>query len=774
MNEKNRVEAMVSTMKEMESLGRRMRDLIGAQPPLDLLGYIYAQPMLREYRKPEETEQPKPAEDQGDLINERQFLLEYVHAVLASTPARDDATFVEAACVELFECASKLNTTAMFHAMVSSAGTENGAFGPHTADIEFRAKSTWVLLRGNRYQVLEGEFYAFVLAPHDALLRETYGIGAGEIAVGFQDMANAVRTGLSDAMEKITVQFDAAQAFAKAQGKSFEEVAADWMKDRGAEMKATGLAINDLFRGGICNVSHHTALPPSLLADLAFERGEETDYFDDGPYSGTPFRTLPARKKPLIKLGDDYYAVDPCFARDAGYRALLWNLLRRKPEYKKDFETHQKTMSEAAFFEILDIQLKGATVHQEVYYKDPVTRQWVENDTLILIDDALILVEAKAGAAATIASPALDFSRHAQAVQDLVVKAYKQCKRFFEYLESADEVSIYKRTNDRYVECGRLRRSDYRIMLPIGLTVESFSPFSAMCKELPDIASLLGKHPFFSLSIDELLVLKRFLPTLGELAHYLEVRQVVAGMRGVHLFDELDHLGAYIKKNRFDQDLAEQFSNDNPGIVVWDGMSAVVDRHFEGEDWEARTVPTQEFPSELLGLLGALDRARAPGWLSAESHIRNYGEEGRNELAHLLATCRTTLNEHPSRYFCFIGESSLFVWLQRAGTHHGPLTVSDKASAAALAAKSPTMIALFVVAEATGKYVTAQRHDVSVPLKRTVTNSRIYEDAERMLNRQGAIKTAGTGQTSAPVQRPGRNDPCWCGSSLKFKKCHGR
>ena len=175
MNEKNRVEAMVSTMKEMESLGRRMRDLIGAQPPLDLLGYIYAQPMLREYRKPEETEQPKPAEDQGDLINERQFLLEYVHAVLASTPARDDATFVEAACVELFECASKLNTTAMFHAMVSSAGTENGAFGPHTADIEFRAKSTWVLLRGNRYQVLEGEFYAFVLAPHDALLRETYG-----------------------------------------------------------------------------------------------------------------------------------------------------------------------------------------------------------------------------------------------------------------------------------------------------------------------------------------------------------------------------------------------------------------------------------------------------------------------------------------------------------------------------------------------------------------------------------------------------------------------
>lgn len=774
MNEEKRLEVVTSTMKEMETLGRRMCNLIASQPPLDLLGYIYAQNILRERRESEKAAQPGPAEHESDLINERQFLLEYVHAVLASTPAQDGAKLDEAACAELFECANKLSMAATFHAMASSAGTENGAFGPNTADIEFRAKSTWLMLRGNRYQVLESEFYAFVLAPHNALLGDTYGVGADEIASGLQDMANALRTGHSGAIETIAEQIDAVQAFAQAQGKSFEEVAADWMRDHGAEIKTASLAFDDMFRGGICNVSRHTALPPTLLADLAYERGEDTEFFGDGPYSGTPFRTLPARKKPLIKLGDDYYAVDPCFTRDAGYRALLWNLLRRRPEYKKDFETRQKTMSEAAFFGILDSQLEGATVHQEVYYKDPVTRQWVENDTLLLIDDVLILVEAKAGAAATIASPASDFSRHTQAVQDLVVKAYKQCKRFFDYLKSADEVSIYKRENDRYIECGRLRYSDYRVMLPIGLTVESFSPFSAMCKELPDIDPLLGKHPFFSLSIDDLFVLKRFLPTMGELAHYLEVRQAVAGMRGAHLFDELDHLGAYLQKNRFDQDIAEQLANDKPHMLIWDGMSAVVDRHFEGIDWEARPVPTQNFPDEVRGLLDALDRTRAPGWLSAESDIRNYGEEGRNDLARMLTTYRTTLNKHPSRYFCFIGQPSLFVWLQRAGTHHDPQTLSDKASAAALAAKSSNMIALLVVAEAAGRYVAAQRYDVDVPLERTAANSRIYEDAERMLNRGDAIKTSDTKPRPASTPRPGRNDPCWCGSKLKFKKCHGR
>jgi preprotein translocase subunit SecA len=32
---------------------------------------------------------------------------------------------------------------------------------------------------------------------------------------------------------------------------------------------------------------------------------------------------------------------------------------------------------------------------------------------------------------------------------------------------------------------------------------------------------------------------------------------------------------------------------------------------------------------------------------------------------------------------------------------------------------------------------------------------------------RGAARPAGT-------PKIGRNDPCWCGSGLKYKKCHGR
>ena len=176
-----------------------MRELIVAMPPHDLLGYIYAQHMMKAMAGQSAGQEQHEVDGPDDLINENQFLLEYVHAVLASDAAPEEMTFDEAQCAELFGLGSKLRAQAMFFAMTTSTDTKDGVFGPDTADIEFRAKSTWVMLRGNRYQVLEEEFYRYVLAPHSDL-KEVYGVGAAGIAEGFQAMADAARSGHADAI----------------------------------------------------------------------------------------------------------------------------------------------------------------------------------------------------------------------------------------------------------------------------------------------------------------------------------------------------------------------------------------------------------------------------------------------------------------------------------------------------------------------------------------------------------------------------------------------
>ncbi|WP_257291236.1 SEC-C metal-binding domain-containing protein, partial [Endozoicomonas sp. ONNA1] len=527
---------------------------------------------------------------------------------------------------------------------------------------------------------------------------------------------------------------------------------------------------------GIGNVSRHTNLPSTLLADLAYKQGEDTDFFAKGDFSGTPFRTLPARKKPLIQIDSDYYAIDPCFIRDAGYRALLFNLLQRKPDYNKTFKERQKEMSEGAFPDILKEQLPGAKIYQEVYYKDPTTRQWSENDTLVIIDDVLFLVEAKAGAAATIASPELDFKRHSQAVKDLILKAYKQCERFFNYLASSEEVQLYNRVNGKYVECGRVRRSDYRVMVPIGLTVESFSPFSTICKELPQINPLLDEHAFISMSIDDLFVLKRFLPTSGAFTHYMEVRQAVAGIKGAHLFDEFEHLGAYILKNRFDQDIAEQKRKEKNSLVVWSDMSDAIDQSFEGEEWEKNPKPVQGFPDEVLRLLTALDTTQAPGWLTAESIIRNFGGEARENFAHIFGDLSKTLDEHPSRYFAFGGEGQpLFVWIQRSERRVKWEEIKNKASAAALSTKLPQIDGIFITVRSNQTIDEAHYFLAHSPSEHKTENSHIFDEAERMSIRTSELQQSKKDDVAVPrvKKKIGRNEPCPCGSGKKYKKCHG-
>jgi hypothetical protein len=703
--------------RKVETLASRLRELIASQPPKQLLAYLCCRLLTNSLcEPPPHQEQVVTAPHNSNLpqfgIDDAQFLLEYVHAVLATTLLRNGTVLDERVCTEIAITAEELKSNSMLLAMAIAVQFSEAQLGPETKDLMFRALSNWILLRGNRYQVLEEEFFQYTLKPHDTALRRVYGTGANEIAEGLQSLADSIRLGHMRAIETIQKSMTDVQVFLHNRGISRQEGIIEWRSHRPEQLQAAMNASKDIFEGGICCVSRHTSLPPLLLDDLSFAPGEEKEFFAPGRFSGTPLRTLPARKKPLIKIEGDHYLTDPSFARDSAYRAILFNLLQHEPGYFDEFKTRQKEMSEGAFSSIFSEQLQGAKVYNEVWYRK--SGNWFENDTLVLLDDVLILIEAKAGAAATIASPAADFNRHAQSVQDLIVKAYQQCRRFLEYLESAEQAVLYKREDGRYVENLRIHLGDYRVILPFGLTVESFSPFSTVSKQLPGIDPILDKYPFISVSIDDLFLLRRFLPMTGQLMHYLEVRQKAAGIRNAFLYDEIDHLGAYISRNLFTEDLNEQL-DAGADMVLYDGMSEIVDKYFSEVDWTKRTPPSQYFPDELNALFCTLDRTRLDGWLAVDSLLRNYCAESRAQLAETLTSLRETLSIHPHRYMLFNGQPSLFFWLYRCELEPDKKIVIRKAQSAALAIEAVSVIVVMVAIGLQGEYVSTSHYSVTTP-----------------------------------------------------------
>ncbi len=667
-------EAIAHLCAEMERESSRARGLILRQPPKQLLGYVWSMhfmSVLDDSDKQKENYRPNK-----HMIGEMQFMLEFVHAVWSCSSELTDerGRLSEAEMAEIFDTLTELRNSTMLYCMVKSRAMTADVGGPRRGNVSFQAMAAWVNIRGRRYQVLEEEFLKFMLRPHDEILWKCYGMGADEVAAGVQAIADSSRTGLARAADNVERGMKAAEASGGPEGLSVDMA------------RQARNAVDDLLNGGICNLSRHTNMSEPLLQDLSYLPGENVEFLAEGELRGTPLRTLPALVKPGIKLGEDYYIADAQFVRDVAYRCIQRGVLARNPDYREEWNGRQKRAVEDAFVEIFAAQLKGASIYRSVYFREPKIGNWAETDLLVAMEDVLVVVEAKAGVMA-MDSPAADFDRHMASVDRLILKAYGQCERFLNYLASADSVPIYELRNGERVKIADLDLGGFRTVLPIGLTVESLSPLSTCLNNLTEISPLLGTHGFMSMSVDDLLVLRRFLPTTGELFHYLEARQQAGTVPDTTVVDETEYLGAYISRNRFDTVLREQ--REEAPFVVWNSYSDVVDRYFRGENAGRGKVPRQDYPAELKAILIFLDRKRPRGWLEMDAAIRNLGSDERENLSKGIAGLKKTLARHDHRRMLIFNGMPFQVWVCASGRSPLEGKVQRQAEVACLIAAAP-------------------------------------------------------------------------------------
>lgn len=720
--------------RRMVEASAQLRSLIAKHAPDDILGLVWACLLFMSsaLADGEDAGPFGPSATQEGV----QLIAEYAHAVWSAEPAAASYVRLGSDDVEaLLSTARALFEATMLYCMASSRGDATGPFGEITREVEYHAKASWVAIRGHRYQTLEAEFFTYALAPHDEALVRAYGVNARTIALGVQIAVDTMRRGIPQAFLNLQA---AQERFKALTSESSVDPAEALTRINDESDGALAGSMLDVFKGGVCNLSRHSGLPAALLADLAFERGSHQAFFAEGPLSGTPMLTAPGRIRPLVRLGEDYFATDPQFVRDSTYRAIQRGLLARDPDYRQTWGKRQAAMCEDAFARIFEKQLAGAEILQSVYFRDIDTGNWVESDVLILLDDVLVQIEAKAGVTA-MQSPATGFSSHVRAIQDLVVKAYRQSNRLLRYLASAEEVPLYRLQEGSYHEIKRLRFTEYRTVLPIGLTVESFTPFSAMCKDLPEIEPILGRFPFVSMSVDDLFVLAKVLPTAGQLFHYLEVRQALAGEKRVMLFDELDHLGSYVRNNRFDMTVLDMIEKEGADHVMATAFSEVIDDYFAVDDWAKSPPPAQKAPPLYHDVLAALCQTAAPGWLGGDSFLRDLSGEGRASLDDQLRAAIKRLRRRPIARFIFDGDRDMVVSvcpLRGAGDVGAP----DRARSLALAMDKPGAYAIEVRVKPNGSITQARASWILRPRPEDPEFKRLERDGGELLMEISRLK----------------------------------
>lgn len=677
-------------LAELRDTCDQIRARILEYSPQELIGGLWStmlMSLIAKFNDDGDGSLPDVSIDEKNVL----FAMEYLHATYAAEGLPDPSATKPVDDVGLKEIL-ELSDKAIVHVFRFGLAFTAEKFSDETAAIhklESTIVSNWVLIRGKRYQVMEEEFFRFVLEPHDDILQELYGIPASVLSQEIHATITAVREGIDKARDEITNLMQKTSNGADAAGM---DMAAFMENDESLseeDRERVKSAFEDMFLGGVFNVSKQSNIPHALLDDLCYEAGSEDQFLDGSGFGGTPLQTLPARVKPLIKIDGEYYSTEPNFIRDSLYRAIQRAIIKRKPEYREVWNQRQKEMSEAAFAQLMGESLGASMILNEVYY--PIgKKQWAETDAIILIDDVLICLEAKAGTE-SLAAPSANMASHISKIEELVVKAYSQTKRFIEYIYASDEAPLYaKGENGKYVEVARIKKTDLRKVFPIGLTVETFSPYSAAVKERADVDAIVGKHSFISMSIDDLFVLRRLLRGAGEFLHYLDVRQALAGMKNVGLFDELDHVGAYISNNRIDHRVMEMMEKDAADYVHIDGMQQdILDPYFGHPEWPDCKAPTQPYPARTQQILDGLAITAQSGWLSGDSFIRDMSGEGREQIAQHYEKVLPNLSQKVSTYFAISGEVTAIFALIRNNVDPIKTDIRQTAEIAAIAMKHP-------------------------------------------------------------------------------------
>jgi hypothetical protein len=731
----------------MERCASRLREWIRSQPPRALIGYIWAHWTLGDQ-----------ADGTGPDDAVRTLLLHYVHAVFAAEAAEPAARLDEAVCADIIACAEELNAATRRHCDAQQSSQPADAV----------AKSSWVW-PPSRPDALEGEFLAFALDPHNEALRQKHGIGAADIIKRLLAIPDTMQSVRERSVQAIETQMTGVAALSEDRGVDGGEAALAWCNEQPEQARQATRAYVDLLEGGLCNLSAHTDLPITLLRDLAVEPGSEKDFAAPGPLGATPMRAFPSRAKPLVKLQGDFFALDPAMLREA-WRPLLLGISG------DGFEARQSAASRAAFGRALSEQLRGARLDTGVCYRDVESHQWAEHDVVIRYDDVLIVVDT----GATIAPAAPDFDRHVQGVLKQMAGAYERSRQFLDYLASAAEVPIFRRNGGRTVEFGRMRLSDYRMVLPIGLTLEPLAPFSALCTALPSMQPLADRHAFMAMSVDDLLLLRRVLATPEELLDYMRFRQQAA-MDKLPRYFEGDHLADYAAA------VANEIAAQPPaGVDVADEVEPppvaeaeapaveATEESSEPEAIESAAAPDEpNRPREIVNLLTALDAAHEAGWQRACDALRSRDAAACETLASALHEAAATLATQEFRWLHDAGEPPLFIWLQRFGSRVDLTALKNRAKKVAIAAGERAITAILAHTTAPGEYSRAVSVGIVIPPQDSTEYRRYRAEAAEARAREDLAQVRQAPQPEAPRRKIGRNEPCWCGSGKKFKRCHG-
>jgi hypothetical protein len=475
---------------------------------------------------------------------------------------------------------------------------------------------------------------------------------------------------------------------------------------------------------------------------------------------GTDF--LVARRRPLFTFGNGRVLVaDLSNAFDC-----LWDALdaRAKTDegFYQRFQARKAEWLEEKTTEDLRRVFGDECVYKDLVYPDP---DKPDQDATTQLDLAirwgpfLVLGEAKAKQF-RLEGQLGDVGRLRTDLKANVEDAFHQALRAQRYLASVDEAEFRERRTDRVlrVQRGKLRRI-YLITVSLHLLGTAINRLANLQK-LGLFAN--GEYPW-AVSLADLDIITRFVEGPHVFLHYLERRRAIERGSIFPLNDDLDLFGAYLKTRLHPSAFESKEGGKAQDFVYFSGFHVQFDEWMEFQRGRRKAPPEirLEIPDTIRAVLQELHQRQdddAARWI--EFALLGLSASELNAIAQGLKQARSQ-EPKPGMYLrLVVGLDDIVV----------SMTVTGSREAGELRSRTQRRTAgekyRRRVSRSIGFGIHTGQHDKPFDCCVWVEGPWRYDPImEELLQDEPPFSLA-------PGQKPpGRNEPCFCGSGKKFKRC---
>jgi hypothetical protein len=622
-----------------------------------------------------------------------------------------------------------------------------------------------LLVRVQRYPIFFADSLKTSLAPYEQQIKEIYGLDVETIIGELGKINEYQKTGIINKHFAFRNSFKTLTAKLIEKGYNPdpnappEEIAKTKKAMVSKEFKdlydETQKKLHDAFTSVLFDITDITSLPKNFLSLLSVKPGESilTTLTGANHDDLSPLSPSILHDKPFLEVKDKFYYFYHTGFEDKIADIIEGDLFEKRPNQLPEMAKKRSDRVETDTKDLFTSIIQPDLVFQNVYYPNPENGDLTELDVIIGADDILFLIEIKAGSLSEGASRGATKSIRKDLLE-LIIEGQHQSERAEKYIKSKDEVSFFDETGKQ--EIFKIKHTNFRKIFRVVVTKEDLGWIGARIATLSVLDPNLSKSFPWHISVDDLRVIAElFKNDEIRFVHYLELRLRAAEETALFQHDEIEHVSLYNKKNYYH----ELPTKDVQHLTYDPSHMRDIDYYFMGKiTGESLEVPTQKMPAKMKEFILALKNSHLLGRFEFGSIILSMNEDSRHNFENILTNLDSGREQEKQRTFR--------IPFPERGFGVSVTTVDDT-----LWEDELKKSAVQMEKGQCGKWLVVQMADKSpyeVSKIEVITPGRFTDDE---LVKERLLHELNTRETIAK-KKPGRNDPCYCGSGKKYKKCH--